>query len=539
MAQENCAERAGRGTIDKSWRFMYFEKGDWVKYSEEANAAVWKSFRAGRSTAELTVQKRVYTLNFPQMVQVNKETGYVRSLAWIDDAGEMKRPANPIAGPAGSGAKSGALGFGIRVNQHGGTWRDGATDSISSILLGSDVGRGCELGQWAAAGNPVSGSGDTGCDSIDASGDDEFTKLTLGHVSFNFQPDPADSKPAVADVEDKPPKFVNTTTFSSQRLVGLEAGDKDFEDVKRIFLSGIGNFASGTTITGIHCDSSPAAVARREAFERQRELKEKVRGNANVRYGWHGTSKKGVEGIFLHGFGQPKTTKNGSAYGVGVYLAVENQSFVSAIYADNDENGEQHVVLCQVIAGNSELVKHGSEQFHPSSEHFDTGVDDTISPKRLIVWSTHMNTHILPLYVVSFKLPSRWHQMMATLNSKKKGSSTFCHPALEKRSFPINQTCGMAENLRNKEYGCMNRRQRPTSAFISFRDLFALLQLLLTPEQCLALKNCHVKYEAGEMPRGMLIQEIQKMVGRDCLIHAIQMCQGFQEGQSALDVKAH
>lgn len=68
------------------------------------------------------------------------------------------------------------------------------------------------------------------------------------------------------------------------------------------------------------------------------------------------------------------------------------------------------MVLCQVIAGASELVKPPSEQFHPSSEHFDTGVDDLHAPKRLIVWSTHMNTHILPLYVVSFKLPPRWHR---------------------------------------------------------------------------------------------------------------------------------
>lgn len=82
----------------------------------------------------------------------------------------------------------------------------------------------------------------------------------------------------------------------------------------------------------------------------------------------------------------------------------------SALYADYDENGEQHVVLCQVITGASEVVKPPSEQFHPSSEHFDTGVDDLLAPKRLIVWSTHMNTHILPLYVVSFKLPPRWHR---------------------------------------------------------------------------------------------------------------------------------
>lgn len=82
----------------------------------------------------------------------------------------------------------------------------------------------------------------------------------------------------------------------------------------------------------------------------------------------------------------------------------------SAIYADNDENGEQHVVLCKVILGASELVAYGSDQFHPSSEEFDTGVDDLVSPRRLIVWSTHMNTHILPLYVVSFRLPPSWHR---------------------------------------------------------------------------------------------------------------------------------
>lgn len=81
----------------------------------------------------------------------------------------------------------------------------------------------------------------------------------------------------------------------------------------------------------------------------------------------------------------------------------------SAIYSDNDENGEQHVVLCKVILGASELVAYGSDQFHPSSEDFDTGVDDTVSPRRLVVWSTHMNTHILPLYVVSFRLPPCWH----------------------------------------------------------------------------------------------------------------------------------
>ena len=84
-------------------------------------------------------------------------------------------------------------------------------------------------------------------------------------------------------------------------------------------------------------------------------------------------------------------------------------SLGSAVYSDVDENGEQHMVLCRAIMGNMEQVPHGSEQFHPSSEQYDTGVDDISNPKRYIIWSTHMNTHVLPEYIVSFKLASPWH----------------------------------------------------------------------------------------------------------------------------------
>lgn len=60
-------------------------------------------------------------------------------------------------------------------------------------------------------------------------------------------------------------------------------------------------------------------------------------------------------------------------------------------------------MLCRVVLGNMELVHPGSEQCHPSSEEFDSGADNLISPRKYIVWSTHMNTHILPEYVISFR----------------------------------------------------------------------------------------------------------------------------------------
>lgn len=78
----------------------------------------------------------------------------------------------------------------------------------------------------------------------------------------------------------------------------------------------------------------------------------------------------------------------------------------SANYCDDDENGVRHMVLCRVIMGNMEVVHPGSKQFHPSSENFDSGVDDPENPRHYIVWSMNMNTHIYPEYVVSFKVPA-------------------------------------------------------------------------------------------------------------------------------------
>ncbi len=91
---------------------------------------------------------------------------------------------------------------------------------------------------------------------------------------------------------------------------------------------------------------------------------------------------------------------------------IHQLSVYSAMYADSDENGEQHMLMCQVILGAAELVLQGFDQFCQSGEHFDTGADDLFAPKQLIVWSTHMNTHILPLYVVRFKLSPKWHSML-------------------------------------------------------------------------------------------------------------------------------
>lgn len=68
-----------------------------------------------------------------------------------------------------------------------------------------------------------------------------------------------------------------------------------------------------------------------------------------------------------------------------------------------DGNGEKHLILCRVILGNVEKVEVGSQQYYPSKLEFDTGADDLNNPKWYIVWSSNMNRHIIPEFVVSYK----------------------------------------------------------------------------------------------------------------------------------------
>lgn len=151
------------------------------------------------------------------------------------------------------------------------------------------------------------------------------------------------------------------------------------------------------------------------------------RGDGNVKFGWYGTPARDVAAIVSHGFGQRNLGSD--AYGVGIHLSPHHSPFTSSLLSEADVNGERHVILCQVIMGRSEKVEAGSIQFHPGSQDFDSGVDDLANPRWYIVWSSHMNTHILPEYVVSFKSPTLSKGPGRITNPSKK-------PRLTNLSFP-------------------------------------------------------------------------------------------------------
>lgn len=76
-----------------------------------------------------------------------------------------------------------------------------------------------------------------------------------------------------------------------------------------------------------------------------------------------------------------------------------------AVGAEPDGEGVRHLLLCRVLLGRPEQIDAGSTQSHPSSGEFDCAVDDLQEPRKYVVWSSNMNSYILPSYIVSFKSP--------------------------------------------------------------------------------------------------------------------------------------
>lgn len=68
-----------------------------------------------------------------------------------------------------------------------------------------------------------------------------------------------------------------------------------------------------------------------------------------------------------------------------------------------DGNGIRYLLLCCVIMGNTEEIHPPSHQLCPSTEEYDSGVDNQAAPKKYIIWPAQVKTHISPLYVLSIK----------------------------------------------------------------------------------------------------------------------------------------
>lgn len=269
----------------------------------------------------------------------------------------------------------------------------------------------------------------------------------------------------------------------------LKEGDRFYKAVEELFLTGMRRFALDTVITSI-CKCSPSGLSgnsRLQAFQMQMQMVKATRGDAKVKFGWYGAPVKGIAGVMAHGFGQPNNGLLGpDAHGVGIHLSPPHSLYTSCVLSEADGDGERHAVLCRVIMGNPERVPAGSFQFHPSSDQFDSGVDELVNPRWYIVWSTHMNSHIHPEYVVSFKA-----------SKQPQGPWRTASPA-----------------------------RKPAVPGLSFVKLAAEMGKALPSSRIQALEILYNQLKAGKINKEMFIRYMRSLVGDKVLTSTIKRLRG-------------
>ncbi|PON85403.1 Poly(ADP-ribose) polymerase [Trema orientale] len=365
-------------------RLMYYQNGEWTDFSKDLVEMVRKDLILKKATSEIELNGRLYVLDFLHMFKVDLRTGLQQPIAWIDEAGRCFFPET----------------FATDDDEESHLNCQYETGKIREPTLAESCGsRDIKLQLEIE----INGVGDTMFN--ECSGE---SNAIVKKIHIDQQPA---SNPYNADAEDscnrEPTMKVEYEEKEAKSLSVEESVDRklDCDIVRKMFLTGMGCFGSPDIIDIYPCFGS-LMQSRRELFEKQIEITTKCRGNANIQHAWLPSSKEAVSSLSMYGiaFSGPATIK--SSYGIGVHMTAAKFPSMSASYCDVDEKSVQHMVFCSVIMGNMEAIHPGSKQCYPSSNDFDSGVDDLQNPRHYIIWNMNMNTHIYPEFVVSFKVPS-------------------------------------------------------------------------------------------------------------------------------------
>ncbi|KAJ6330254.1 hypothetical protein OIU76_008970 [Salix suchowensis] len=246
---------------------------------------------------------------------------------------------------------------------------------------------------------------------MEADGEQDQVSMSVDYQEYTVEDASSEtdesSDPRPDDASDQ---FKN---FTRNGMIKIAEEASEYEALRRRFLAGMKQYARDTDVVALHkiSGSTLAVQARFAAFrahegavlkKSEGKLQGKGEGMTHIMYGWYGGSKEEITQIVSHGFSRC----NGQAHGVGVYLSPTNFLLDGLASSSADENGTRHMLFCNVLMGKMEVIPAGSKQIYPSSEEFDNGVDNLEEPRRLVVWSAFMNSHIFPTHIVSFKVPS-------------------------------------------------------------------------------------------------------------------------------------
>ncbi|KAH7856067.1 hypothetical protein Vadar_032387 [Vaccinium darrowii] len=497
-------------------RLLFYQDSAWNDFPQDLVEMVKGDFQMKKGAIEVQFNGRHLMLDMLDMIQVDLNTGSHKPIAWIDEAGGCFFPQLQSGNGGVCGCNHSEFD---KVEEVISVDPNGASKIQLHLQIGINVVNGFGLEECVEESNVCAKRTRT---EKNPSGD--HYKLHAnddGNQKFGAQ-----MKDVVEEVQ-----RIREILYPKVEDVFETI---DINVVKNMFIASLNPSKDANVLKIIKC-SSTMMESRKEIFQKQVEIIKEYREDPNCRYGWLASTKDGCSSIVRHGLAHCGS-KIKAPFGIGVHLTSLKCALSSASYCDVDENGVGHMMFCRVILGNMEPVQPGSTQFHPSSEKFDSGVDDLQNPSHYIVWNMNMNTHIYPEYVISFKMSQGAEEALVQKESQgvstsqarqglQLGSSSV---EMKRNSHPCQN---FEDTLLQKALGDGSSTSKTPR--LPFAALFDAISSKVAPKDMKWVNMQYNMFQSKKISREEFIRKMRFAVGNELLRSTILSLQGKLPSDSA------
>ncbi|KAK1261832.1 Inactive poly [ADP-ribose] polymerase RCD1 [Acorus gramineus] len=539
-------------------RLLFCLDGEWNDFPMDIITLLRSDFESRKAIVEVAFEGHRFLLDFVHMTQIDLATGMHKPIAWIDEHGKCFFPqvhseyhengctrfhgGNDLSNMNTDTNEMNEINLQVKIEVSEtdlSSSEDSVEESFShikKIKVAKEVFSEQEHDWSNCEKSPLqvferNGENKPFPDSVLPKPNFKSDgKLGVGRASH------AEMEEATGENEIVSKSVSQVTDFEKSEgiVTKLDSTGSDFVAVLKMLLLGLGRYISKDDIVGIYRASLANVLLRSrfQLFQEQVGMTRNLRGNANVRYAWLGSPKDAIIEIMTHGFGKIEKSKFKVLNGTGICLAPANCSNISSVLSDVDENGLQHMVLCRVIMGNTELVHPTFEQFQPKEENFDSGVDDLQNPKHYFLSNIHMDTHICPEFVVSFRLPPSSKECLVGIKSisdvsvvtdssyHSKGRDSPVHLVRDRLPSPA------VKHSQERAHGLSLQTARtPTSPWLPFPVLFEAVSSKIPPKDMDLVNNHYDEFKRKEISRDDLIRKLRCIVGDKLLRSTLESLQ--------------
>ncbi|XP_052088528.1 protein mono-ADP-ribosyltransferase PARP14-like isoform X4 [Mytilus californianus] len=241
--------------------------------------------------------------------------------------------------------------------------------------------------------------------------DSDGNKYIVDFDSYEEYPaaDPTDTvkvlrKSKLVDKTFEPPStWTHMDEKENLKVVPLVSTDQEYKDVVKKFT----DTARGVNVEFVKIERVQNKTLYQQYIAKKKSVDATNKpGNQNERFLWHGFSKDAMDSINRYGFNRSYCGKNLTAYGLGVYFAVESAYSVQDTYSvpDKDANKHKRMYLCRVLVGEYAVGNKDTKVPPPKAagSHilYDTVTNNVANPAMFIIFH---DSQAFPEYLVTFK----------------------------------------------------------------------------------------------------------------------------------------